>query len=260
MTSSATNRLLLTDASVEREPLAAERPRIVRDTKIPGFHLWVGRTTKTFRMQFETPRVNGQRGRTKIVWLGEYPHCTSAQARAKAFEIQSQRARGHQISTGSRKRGLTFREAWEAYRAALTKAGKSARTVADYDDKFRRHLAIWHDTVLAAINREQVIKEHAVITERAKATRGGKYSSGKYAANGSLRLARAVWNFAKDELEAPGLHDRNPFRSGKLFHKERGRETGMGAGDLPRWWAEVQALPNPIRRELHLFHATVGPS
>jgi integrase len=87
---------------------------------------------------------------------------------------------------------------------------------------------------------------------------GNKYASGKYAANGCMRFARAVWNFAKNELETPGLPDRNPFRSSKLYHKERARETGMGAGDLANWWTEVQALSNPIRRELHLFTLLSG--
>ena len=73
-----------------------------------------------------------------------------------------------------------------------------------------------------------------------------------------MRLARAVWNFAKDELETPGLPERNPFRSGKLFHKERARESGMGAEDLPTWWAQLQQLRNPIRREMHLFMLLSG--
>ena len=61
-----------------------------------------------------------------------------------------------------------------------------------------------------------------------------------------MRFARAVWNHAKDELETPGLPERNPFRSGKLFHKEKARNTGMGVADLPAWWAQLQALPIPF--------------
>jgi integrase len=32
----------------------------------------------------------------------------------------------------------------------------------------------------------------------------------------------------------------------------------MGAADLPAWWAQLQALSNPIRRELHLFMLLSG--
>ena len=154
---------------------------------------------------------------------------------------------------------LSFGDAWGAYKAAITKEAKSIRTIADYQDKFDRHLKDWHDKPLASIKREDVVQEHAAITERARKARAGqKYSSGKYAANGTMRFARAVWNYAKDELETPGLPERNPFRSGKLFHKEKARSTGMGVAELPAWWAQLQALANPIRRELHLFMLLTG--
>jgi integrase len=32
----------------------------------------------------------------------------------------------------------------------------------------------------------------------------------------------------------------------------------MGAKDLPAWWAQLQKLPNPIRREMHLFMLLSG--
>jgi integrase len=258
-------RLLLTDKAVKGLPYSSAKPKIVRDSKIPGFHLWVGKSTKTFRFQYETPRSNGERGSTKVEWLGEHPHASAEQARAKALEIVALRARGEAIPRGfavvaaEAASALTFKAAWEAYRAAITKEGKSIRTIADYQDKFDRHLKAWHDRPLGDIKREDVVQEHAAITERARQARAGqKYSSGKYAANGTMRFARAVWNYAKDELETHGLPERNPFRSGKLFHKEKARNTGMGVAELPAWWTQLQALANPIRRELHLFMLLSG--
>lgn len=263
MPAGTSDRILLTDAAVHRQPLSQGKPRIVRDTKIPGFHLWIGRKTKSFRLQYETPRSNGKRGRTLVEWLGEHPHHKADDVRALALELQARRARGetvvHLSAKGAAQQELTFGEAWRCYQAAILKEGKSPRTIADYADKFDRHLALWHGTPLASITRDAVIREHAVITERAKSVRkGNKYASGKYAANGSMRFARAVWNYAKNELETPGLPERNPFRSGKLFHRERARETGMGAADLPRWWSELQRLTNPVRREVHLFMLLSG--
>ncbi|KRR04223.1 tyrosine-type recombinase/integrase [Bradyrhizobium valentinum] len=264
MPSTQANRLLLTDKAVKSLPYASAKPKIIRDTKIAGFHLWVGKTTKTFRLQYETPRVNGQRGTTTVQWLGEHPHHTADEARAKALHIQALRARGEEpinnaVLVEAPATTLTFQAAWESYRAAITKEGKSLRTIADYQDKFNRHLKTWHDRPLSSIKREDVVQEHAAITERARQLRAGqKYSSGKYAANGTMRFARAVWNHAKDELETSGLPERNPFRSGKLFHKERARETGMGAVDLLAWWAQLRALSNPIRRELHTFMLLSG--
>jgi hypothetical protein len=97
MTAANTKRILLTDAAVKREPFAEARPRIMRDTKVAGFHLWIGKRKKTFRYQYEAPRVNGHRGSTNIEWLGEHPHHSADQARAKAVAIQARRARGEPV-------------------------------------------------------------------------------------------------------------------------------------------------------------------
>jgi hypothetical protein len=157
MPSTQATRLLLTDKAVKSLPYASAKPKIIRDTKIAGFHLWVGKSTKTFRLQYETPRVNGQRGTTNVQWLGEHPHHTADEARAKALHIQALRARGEPINNAvlveAPATTLTFKAAWESYRAAITKEGKSLRTIADYQDKFNRHLKGWHDRPLDSIKR-----------------------------------------------------------------------------------------------------------
>jgi hypothetical protein len=46
--STATPRILLTDAAVKREPFAQYKPRIVRDSKVAGLHVWIGKRKKRF--------------------------------------------------------------------------------------------------------------------------------------------------------------------------------------------------------------------
>jgi hypothetical protein len=203
MTTATTARILLTDAAVRREPYAPGKPRIVRDSKVPGLHVWIGKRKKTFRYQYETPRSNGQRGRTHIEWLGEHPHHRADEARAKALAIQAARAGGDHVRPAPDPKttpALTFADAWDQYKAAITKEAKSPRTIAGYQDMFERHFVAWHARPLLAITRDEVTKQHAAITERARKTRKSKYASGKYAANGCMRLARALWKFAKNEL------------------------------------------------------------
>lgn len=258
-----TTRLLLTDAAVQRLPFAVGKPRILRDTKIAGFHLWIGKKTKSYRFQYELPRENGKRGRTQIELLGEHPDAKADQIRAQVLELAARRARGEEVRqavvVAPKTTALTFNQAWDLYKAAITKEGRSPRTIDDYQNKFDRHFADWHDRGLASIAREDATAKHTEITQRAHKLRAKqKYASGKYAANGSMRFARAVWNFAKDELETPGLPERNPFRSGKLFHKEKARKNGMSPEQLPGWYAQIQALENPIRREMHLFTLLSG--
>ena len=146
-----------------------------------------------------------------------------------------------------------------AYKAAITKEGKSIRTIADYQDKFDRHLKAWHDRPLASIKREDVVQEHAAVTERARQARAGqKYSSGKYAANGTMRFAPGRLELRQGRIGVARASRAQPVPIGKAVPQGEGRNTGMGVADLPAWWAELQALPNPIRRELHLFMLLTG--
>src|SRR4051812_38977249 len=129
-TAPITTRILLTDAAVKREAFANDKPRIVRDSKVPGLHLWVGKRKKTFRYQYETARISGARGRTLIERLGEYPHHTADEARAKALAIQAARVRGEQVRQVIevlKEPEITFAKAWELYKASLSKEAKSPR-------------------------------------------------------------------------------------------------------------------------------------
>ena len=62
MPASQTQRILLTDKAVKGVPFAPAKPQIIRDTRIAGFHLWVGKSTKTYRFQYEAPRIQRQAG------------------------------------------------------------------------------------------------------------------------------------------------------------------------------------------------------
>jgi hypothetical protein len=144
----------------------------------------------------------------------------------------------------------TVRDVWPRYRAAMEKDGASTRTIEDYSDKFERHLKPWHDRPLASITRDEVHREHASIAERA----------GPFAANGAMRIVRAFWNFAKDNLELSGLPERNPFRSTRrdsLYVKERARRNGMSTAELPAWMAQLRKLPT-LRQALHLWCVISG--
>ena len=42
------------------------------------------------------------------------------------------------------------------------------------------------------------------------------------------------------------------------WNEEGRRDTGMGSADLKRWFMELAALDNPVRREFHLFTLLCG--
>jgi integrase len=243
----AIRKLLLSDATVTRLPYAAsEAGYIARDRKIAGFLVRVGLTTKTYRLQMDI-RENGRRV-TRSFSLGKHPHISADDARTGALDIIRRRARDEPLSGAVDRGAMTFSDAWRSYEALLKKKKRSAGTIADYWDKHDRHLKQFHATPLRSITRADVVALHGAITG----------SAGPYAANGTMRVGHAIFNHAAKDLELPGLPTLNPFRGRNLLNEETPRQTGMGTRELPRWWAQLRALSNPIMQELHLMTLLTG--
>ena len=74
--------------------------------------------------------------------------------------------------------------------------------------------------------------------------------NGPYIANGCMRTYRAVYRHARKT--ARHLPSENPV-DGVDWNRERRRESGMGEEDLPRWFGQLRAIDNPLRREFHLL-------
>jgi integrase len=243
----ATRKLLISDASVARLPYAtSEAGYIARDRKIAGFLVRVGLSTKTYRLQMDI-RENGRRV-TRSFSLGKHPHTSAEDARAGALDIIRRRARDEPLSGAIDRGAMTLTEAWRSYEALLKKKKRSAGTIADYLDKYERHLKQFHHTALRSITRADVVALHGGITT----------SAGPYAANGTMRVGHAIFNHAAKDLELPGLQTLNPFRGRNLLNEEMPRQSGMGTRELPRWWAQLRALSNPIIQELHLMTLLTG--
>ena len=242
---SATPRILITDASVARLALArTEAGYIARDREVRGFIVKVGMRRKTYR--YEGEQRNGKHRRVISRKLGEYPHTKAGDARATALAIIGQRARGESLAGVSA--DITASQAWARYEVYLKKENRSSRTIDDYRQKFEKHLAQWHETPLRKITRAEVLTWHGEITE----------SSGGYAANGAARVGHALFAYARDELEAPNMPGRNPFRGKGLHNEEEPRESGMGTRDIRPWLDELVELQNPILREFHWLSLLSG--
>jgi len=133
------------------------------------------------------------------------------------LDIIGQRARGESLTGAST--DITFSQAWARYEVYLKRESRSRRTIDDYRQKFKKHLALWHATPLRKITRAEMLTRHGKVTKDA----------GAYAANGAARLGQALFAYARDELEAPEMRERNPFRREGLHKEEEPRESGMGA-------------------------------
>jgi integrase len=241
----AARRTLITDTSVARLPLArSEAGYVVRDRDVRGFIVKIGMRRKTYR--YEGEQRNGRHRKIISRKLGEYPHTKAGQARAAALEIIGQRARGESLESAGA--DITVSQAWARYGAYLKRKNRSVRTVEDYRQKFEKHLALWHGTPMRRITRAEVLTWHDKVTDNA----------GAYAANGAARLGHALFAYARDELEAPDMPGRNPFRGRGLHNEEQPRETGMGTRDIRPWFEELLRLQSPVLREFHWLSLLSG--
>lgn len=65
-----------------------------------------------------------------------------------------------------------------------------------------------------------------------------------------MRDFRAAYNFALKVVDDPDALPGNPVAA-VTFNKERASNRVIMPDDLADWWRRVQALPNPLRRDMH---------
>lgn len=106
------------------------------------------------------------------------------------------------------------------------------------------HAADLLDTALAEIGRDRLgLRERHARLSRERGT---------YVANGFVRTLSAVYRYAaKVHPDLPG----NPCDAVD-FNPEQPRQDVVA--DLTAWWAKVQALENPVRRDLQLYMLLTG--
>ena len=240
-------RLALTDKSVSSLPLAEKGQYLARDTDLKGFFVLIGRTRKTYTIQGDLRR-DGLRKSIRLA-VGHAGEINAREARAKAKEWLGKIASGqHPHEERRREDGPTLRDAYQRYlEVHMIRKGRSPGTIANLRDHMERVLKDWLDLPLKTIgnNPAMVAERHDKITRE----------NGPYMGNGTMRSLRAVYNHARKTHR--GLPPENPVM-GIDWNVEHRRDTGMGVEDLPRWFAELRKVGNPIRREFHLISLLSG--
>jgi integrase len=240
-------RIALTDKTVAGLPLATNGQYLARDTELPGFFLLVGKTKKTYTIQGDLRR-DGLRKSIRLA-VGRAGEIKAREARAKAKEWLGTIACGdHPMEERRRDNALTLGDAYQRYlEAHMVRKGRSAGTIANLKDHMDRLLKDWKDLPLATLGRNpaMVADRHDKITKE----------NGPYIANGAMRSLRAVYNHARKTNR--DLPPENPVL-GIDWNTEKRRDTGMGVEDLPRWFAELEQVGNPVRRQFHLISLLSG--
>jgi integrase len=226
--------VLITDRAVAR--LASGATRTIRDDKLKGFVVRVGKNRKTFRVELER-RANGRRTFISKK-LGEHPYVRADDARRAAMAIISKHSSGLVAPRVTLRQGL---EEWKS-------SGKAAATwIKDCEERFERCLAHWADEDLALLSDrpDQVRDLHRDLTSR----------RGPSEANHTMRLLKAIYNNAREAHR--GLPADLPT-SGVAWNKDRRADKAIPFADFPKWKKQVDAISNPIRRAHHMLCVLTG--
>jgi integrase len=238
----------LTKSVVEDLPAPALGYTLHWDGQLKGFGVRVtARGVKTFVLQ---RRVNGKERRITIGRLGPL---TAEQARREATKLLGAIATGRDPVAERKHAAIEAVTLGEAFAEYLSARGElRPKTVKDYQRVMGVAFGDWRKRPLVEITGDMVGRRHAVLGER----------YGKAQANLSMRVLRALFNFAAANYEVGGkaLVLDNPVkrlsRTRAWFRVDR-RETLIKPHQLRPWMDAVLALDKgPARDYLQLVLLT----
>lgn len=231
------------------------KPSVVRDAKVTGLLVAVNKTGKSYKVQRDL--WQGQRGRRKLVktvrhTLGSTEEMTLEQARSRASAVIEQIKLGNDPNAPATDPAAdagawTVHRLYEEYISDMRARDCSERSVENMLDRLQRYLGSWANLPIGEIKRSMAREEHRRITR----------DHGGPSANKTMRDFRAAYNFALKVVDDPDSLPGNPVAA-VTFNKERASNRVIMPDDLPDWWARVQALPNPLRRDMHLLGLLSG--
>ena len=172
--------------------------------------------------------------------LGRFPDMTIKQARVEAIKTLSQFSSGIDPNKESRNKkikGITLREVMDDY-AHHKKNLIKDKTIRDYQIIFNGYLSEWKDKELNSIKRSMVEKKHRAIG-----------TTSIYRANATMRLLRALFNFANGEYEdsdGEPIIQHNPvvkISLKKAWFREKVRTNIIHPNELKNWFDAVTSLP-----------------
>lgn len=250
-------KLKLTKAAVEKVPLTVKGQEVYWDTDLKGFGLLVGMNTKSFVVQ---TNIKGKAVRVTLGPFGihsvdEYRDRARRQIGAMKDGIDPREEAKREIreQRAEEARSVTLDAAFKEFKRV--KASKLKEyTLKDYEGVMRRNFGDWLETPLKDITPAMVQGRHAQIqadiAERHKEDRHNQ-NRGEAHANGSMRVFRAVYNFALAAYEDAGL-PANPVKrlsNTRAWFKDRRRQTIITIHQLPAWYKAVSGLTDILNPE-----------
>lgn len=254
------NRFKFTEASVAKLCLPPEpgelmpngKPRTERlywDTELRGFGVIARAGSSSFIVLRDVNR------KPKKVTIGRLGVFTVTEARKAARELIVQMANGidpnqererrRQEAEKAREEGVTLKEAVAIHVADMRAEQCAPESIAFIERDFLRlYVPDIANQPLASLSRIACRELHAKLTtDRGPAT-----------ANRVVKTLRAVYRSAARVYESlPTV----PTIAVK-FHKMKRRRSPIAWAELPSWWATVESLKNPVRRDVQRLLLLTG--
>lgn len=231
------------------------RAYVVRDTKVTGLMVAVNKGSKSYKIQRDL--WTGQRGRRRLEktvrhTLGTTDDLTLEDARERAEAVIAQIRKGIDPnapppSPDEGSHAWTVERMYQEYADDLRTRDRSDRTIDDILARLDRYLPKWKPLAITEIRRSMAREEHKRITT----------GHGPRAANQALKDFRAAYNFALKVVDDPDALPPNPVAA-VTFNKERAANRVLLPDEMPEWWEKVQAMPNPLRRDMHTLGLLSG--
>ncbi len=253
-------RLNFTNAQLAKLPIPETGRVVYRDhggqQSITGLQCWVSSSGhKSFVLRKKLP---GQKSPVSVT-IGTFPELAVDAARSLARDKIAMLQGGVNPNEVKRKQaiqGTTFGQAFKDY----MQSGKqrSQNTIGNYQTIRRKYLYDWLDTPVKSITTDAISKRHTAISKGSLPPGDGYKASDMKpsvaAANKTVRIIRAVINFAMDQYPELEMTD-NPVRKMPVkVNTEKSRRTRLWEADLPAWFEAVEAL----RQSNNLFDVTAA--
>jgi len=217
-------RLKLTKKTIEALPFTTDKPAYYRDTELPGFGLYVGRNSKNYFVE-----GRGKEGNKHRAVIGPHNLYSPETARLEARRWLLQIYEGHNPSRkhSAGAAGLTLTRIFDQY---ISSRQLSPVSLGDYRRIMDKDISSWADMPIWRITKEMIGKQYTSLGEKSHAQ-----------ANLSMRLLRALFNFASAEYEGHEHMDQvmtNPvsrlFKSRQWFPIQR-KKTVIRSHEIGPW-------------------------
>lgn len=229
----------ITKSVVDKLPVPEPGPqgkaqRIHRDDQLIGFGV---RVTSSGVKSFIVEKLIT--GKVRRITLGRYPSITTEQARKEAQKLIGKIVAGHDPHASKRQTkalGVTLGQAFAAFLEA--RKNLKPKTVYDYRRVMDNTLLDWNTKPVVEITKDMVAKRHRKLGD----------NNGQAYANLSMRVLRAVMNFAAGQYEdAKGrtILPENPVKrlsQTRAWYKNNRRDSVIKAHQLPAWYLAVMSL------------------